>query len=65
VNQEPNHRSGSLIILNPEPDHWFGSKWSGSGSGGIRTMNRTGFFFFFFFFFFQIFIVKCSYTTNK
>ena len=31
-NQEPDHRSGSWIMVNREPDHRFGLKWSGSGS---------------------------------
>jgi hypothetical protein len=42
-NREPDHRSSSEIMTNQEPDCWFGPKWSGSGSQGVRT--RTGPFF--------------------
>ena len=35
VNPEPDHRSGSHILVNLEPDRQFGSKRSGSGSHGV------------------------------
>ena len=35
VNPEPDHWSGSHILVNLEPDRQFGSKWSGSGSQGV------------------------------
>jgi hypothetical protein len=51
-NREPDHQSGSEIMMNREPDRWFGPKWSGSGSQGVQT--RTGPFFISFFFFFFV-----------
>jgi len=40
-NPEPDYWFGPQIMVNLGLDRWFGSKWLGSGSQVVRTMNQT------------------------